>query len=202
MLHLVRVSDRTSVLHLYTGAAGRSAYYVYGSRSKGRSALFSPLTLLSIDAVHREGRDIQQLRDCSAAYVAVNTPFDIRRRTVALFITEVLYRTLTLPEPDAVLFSFLSETVKMLDTRPDPENAPLEFLLDYISFLGFAPDWNDPSNSDFAVLKDIDSLSWRTLSLPRTERQRLINGLMNYYLFHISDFRIPKSLDILTQIFD
>ena len=86
VLHCSRLTDKTSVLHLFTRESGRVAYYLYGATSKRnmRNALLMPLALLDIEAVHQENREIQQLKEWRLAYVANATADDIRRQSVAM----------------------------------------------------------------------------------------------------------------------
>lgn len=208
VLHLQRVSDRASMLHLYSRASGRVAYYVYGSTGGKRSSAghvrsLAPLTLLSIEAVHQDNREIQQLREFSPSYIASSTNMDIIRSTEALFLAEVLFRTLRHPLPDPALFDYLELAIRALDVRPDPENVHLEMLVGLIDLLGFAIDFDDPANKDLTLLRYMQlSAEASSLRLSRFDRQKLLRSLMQYYALHLSDFTEPKSLDIMIQLFD
>jgi len=197
VLHTTRVSDRTSVLHLYTRDCGRVPYYVYGSSSKKspKQAMLMPLAMLDIEAIHMENRDVQQLKDWQLAYVAANTTADIYRQTEALFIAEILYRTLTHPLADPTLFDFLEETLCALDSRPDPENVHLEFLFGFIEHLGFAIDMENPVNRPFLPIIDGSPIT-------HSRRQEILRLLMKYYEEHLPDFHTPKSLDVMMQVFN
>lgn len=192
VLHIARVSDRASILHLYTREHGRVSYYVYGA--KRTSQIFLPLTIVDIDAVHLENRPVQQLKDTQVQYVATATHTDIRRQTVALFIAEILYRTLTHPLPDPALFDYLTEAVQALDQRPDPENVHLEFLVGFVGFLGFGIDSTSALGQMLIPLHEGAIIS-------RFQRKNLLRALMDYYQQNVPDFVIPKSLDVMTEVF-
>lgn len=192
VLHLSRISDKASVLHLYTREHGRVAYYVYGG--KKWSQLLLPLTLLEVDAVHLDTREIQQIKDLHVAYVANQTTADICRQTEALFMAEILYRVLTHPLADAVLYDYLDEVVKELNTRPDPENIHLEFLVGFVSYLGFGIDADTPMGQQLKPLLEGQSIS-------RSQRRGLLHSMMDYYKLHLPDFQEPKSLDVMTEVF-
>lgn len=208
VLHLQRVSDRASILHLYTRDYGRIPYYVYGSTGGKRGSSCSlrslaPLTLLSIEAVHQDNRDVQQLREFSPYYIASATVSDICRSTEAIFLAEVFYRTLTHPMPDPALFDFLELAIMALDKRSDPENVHLEALVGLIDMLGFSIDYSDPSNEDLLPLAEMSlSAEPSTVVFPRFHRQKILRSLMRYYAFHLGDFQEPKSLDVMMQVFD
>lgn len=183
------------MLHLLTHDNGRAAYVVYG-RGKGRSVLFTPLTIIDIEPQRQAGRDVPTLRDYTVSYVATRLHTDIRRTTCALFIAEILYRTLAEPEADEPLFNFVRQAVIDLDTTPEPSNIHVSFLTDYIGYLGFAPDREEPDNKDLFRLLDL------TGPCSRTNRHAQLDALMDYYHRHLPDFVTPKSLDVLKQIFD
>ena len=197
VLHSTRVSERMSVLHLYTRECGRIPYCIYGvaSRKSPKQALLTPLAKLDIEAVHLENKDVQQLRDWQLAYVPTSLPTDIHRQTEALFIAEILYRTLTHPMADPLLFDFISEAAEELDRRPDPENVHLEFLFGFIEHLGFAIDMENPANRPFLPIVE------RT-PITHTCRQDLLRRLMKYYEEQLPDFQIPKSLDVMMEVFN
>lgn len=192
VLHQTRVSDKTSILHLYTRESGRVSYYIYGGKRRAEALL--PLTLLDIDAVHLETREVQQLRDAQVRYVATATATDICRRTEALFIAEVLYRTLQHPLADPVLFDFLESVVEELNSRTDPENVHLEFLVGFISHLGFGIDFESPLGKSLLPLTEEQHVT-------NGQRRQLLRSLMDYYQLHLPDFSVPKSLDIMTEVF-
>lgn len=196
VLHFARLSDKTSVLHLYTREFGRVAYYLYGATSKRnpKNALLIPLTWLEIEAVHLENRDIQQLKDWRIAYVASATAEDICRQTVSLFIAEMLYRTLQHPLADEVVFDLICTTIEALNTREDPENVHLEFLYQFIDSLGFGIDMQLPQNSDFIPLVSHQPMG-------QIQRRNLLKKFMTYYSEHIPNFTPPKSLDVMIEVF-
>lgn len=196
MLHTTRISDRSQVLHLFTRECGRIPYMIYGSsRKSAKQTMLMPLALLEIEAVHQENRDLQQLRDWQLGYVPSALSSDICRQTVALFIAEILYRTLTHPLADSELYDFLEETIKSLDTSAEPENVHLTFLLGFIEHLGFGIDLESPAALPYMPLLQGEKIG-------RSQRQAMLEQLMRYYEEHLPDFQRPKSLDVMMQVFD
>ena len=159
-----------------------------------RNALLMPLALLDIEAVHQENRDIQQLKEWRLAYVASATADDIRRQSIAMFIAEILYRTLVHPLPDSILFDLITETILALNMREDPQNVHLEFLYAFIDCLGFGIDMKQQENQVFAPL-----LSHHVIS--QQQRREMLRHFMTYYEAHLPDFKLPKSLDVMMEVF-
>lgn len=165
-------------------------YLVYGRHSrtkKGLQAVLEPLSVLSIEAVQRDTGGFGQLRECSLAYVPTRLLTDHNRRCVALFIAEILSRTLAHPQQDEQLFDFLTETVRGLDTCPDPQNEHIRFLIRYAEQLGFAIDFSDPANQHLTLLTG--------------RRRELLHALLDYYSDHVPEFTMPNSLAVLESVF-
>ena len=199
VLHLQHHSDRISILHLYTRESGRMAYLVYGingKRAHAQRAALQPFSLVEIEAVHHAGRTMQQLSKAHLNYVPQQSGSDIRRRTVGMFMAEILLRTLTHPLADDYLFAWLRQMVVELDTTPHPENLHLQFMTGLTDFLGITPDWEqeDP------VLQQLADGESPLLSRP--QRQQLLDRLCRYYAGEIDGFQTPASLAVLEELYD
>lgn len=200
VLHLATYNEQSSVLHLYTRSHGRVQYMVYGlggRKSSAKKAMFQPLSVLEIDAIHKDTRQLQQLKDYTLTYTPRSINEDMNRRCVALFISEILYRTLTHPLTDERMYDFLLLTIEHLDTCPDPENAHLRFLVEYAEMLGFGIDFESPDNRLFASVGYLSNSN----RLSQDERRTLLHALMAYYENHVPDFQLPNSLQIMEEIF-
>jgi DNA repair protein RecO (recombination protein O) len=125
----------------------------------------------------------------SLLYTPYRLVTDIQRQCVAIFIAEILKSTLVHPMSDQPLFEWLCEIVKRLDTDEDISNLHLHFLIEYATYLGIGIDETEYPNLYEAPTS-------------RKERQERLRALCLYYGEHIEDFRSPKSLDVLMEIFD
>ena len=102
----------------------------------------------------------------------------------------------------------------------------LWFLLNLTKFLGFYPNYsenyeffdltNGVSTHDFSSgfviekeelslfkkLINLDLNSEETSNFNQNQRKKLLEILIRYYELHISDFRRPKSLEVLYSVFE
>ncbi len=188
VLNFQRRGDQSCVVHAYTRTHGRVNYMVYGAGSKKKSAgIYSPLSIVELTADLRPDRPLPSIKEARLIYVP--TTMDMRRQSIALFIAEVLYRILQHPMQDEKLYDFVERTVHELAEAEDVENVHLRFLAGFATALGIG------LNSDeFSPL----------LRLPvnRKDRQNLIEEWCDYYQLHLEDFRRPKSIDVLMELFD
>ena len=187
VLSLQPYSDRAHILHTYTREHGRTNYMLYGLGKKKSQALYAPLSLLEI-AVSPSSKSFPSLKEAHLAFVPQHLHTDMRRQTVALFIAEVLYRTLRHPMADDALFDFIATTIRLLDTTEQPENIHIAFLIHLAAHLGFAID--EETHPDLL-----------TLPQSRSARQKQLRALCDYFALHIDGWQTPLSLDVLTEVF-
>ena len=188
VLSLTKFSDTGSIVHLYTSEQGRMQYAIYGNKYKG---ILRPLSIVEFTANHRNNspNQLSTLSDCQLLFINSQLATDIQRQCIAMFIAEVLISTLRHPMNDQPLFDWLCEVVKHLDVDTDISNLHLHFLLEYANHLGIGID-------------DTEHPDWYELPTSRKERQQRLRELCIYYTEHIEDFRQPKSLEVLMEVFD
>ena len=143
VLHSLKYSDSATIVTVYTVQFGRVSYMVHGvnkKKSKFRAAFLQPLTLVEMDVFHVPGKEIQTIKDIRIAFPFTGIPFHPVKNALALFISEVLFRSLKRAEEDDNLFQFLSNSIRMLDYCEEGlANFHLVFLVKLSRYLGFEP---------------------------------------------------------------
>ena len=94
VLSLQPHSDKAHVLHAYTRTGGRVSYMVYGLGKKNTAGKYSPLSIVQLTT------DDKSVRTAQLTFVPTTTDTDPYKRTIALFISEVLYHVLRHPMMD------------------------------------------------------------------------------------------------------
>lgn len=188
VLSTTKYSDTRNIVHLYTDQHGRMQYVTYGNKLKG---ILRPLSIIEFTATLRNNAPAQMGTVSSAAllYTPQRLSTDVQRQCVAMFIAEVLVSTLRHPMSDQPLFDWLCEIIQHLDQDDNITNLHIQFLLEYATFLGIGID-------------DTEHPEWFIAPTSRTQRQELLRSLCAYFEQHIEDFRPPKSLDVLMEVFD
>ncbi len=208
VLYLGKYSDKASILHVYSRQYGRMAYMVYGLHSKSgkaRAALFEPMAHIEICANHIPNKTIQQLRSAQLCYAAADTRTNMYKRTISLFLAEVLFRTLRYPMADEPLFEWITSSIRALEQSEQITNFHLTFMLQLTEYLGISPTLDEPDSEIFTRQNRehlLFLLENQPLTLSRVERQELLDKLCHYYELHLTDFQTPKSLAILEELFD
>lgn len=188
VLNIARYSDTGSIVHLYTAEHGRMQYAVYGNKLKG---VLRPLSIIEYTSTRRNNAPTQigTLSSASLLYPLQRLTIDVQRQCVAMFVAEVLASTLRHPMSDQPLYEWLCEVIQHLDKDEEISNLHLRFLLDYATYLGIGID-------------DTEHPKWFMAPNNRSERQQRLRELIAYYEKHIEDFRAPKSLEVLMEVFD
>lgn len=191
VLGLRKHSDKMSVLSVYSQTEGRLSLQVYGAMGKHKvRAAYQPLSVVEITYDVNPTRPIQTLSTIDAVYLPEQIYADIRRQTVALFVTELLTLTLTHPMHDSQMYEFLDDFVHELNGNSTPENMHILFMLRLAELLGIG------------TPETIEKEGILSAPLSRAARQQILRQLCDYYLTHLESFRLPKSLDVLVEVFD
>ncbi len=231
VLQQLKYGDFSRIVHMYTLEYGRLAFMVngIGTRSKLRPAFFQPLTPLDMEAYYVPGRNFQKVREVRMSFPLVSIHGNIRKTTMALFLGEVLFKTLTEEETNPMLFNYLYQAVRFLDEEEKvSNNFHLYFLVHLTRFLGFPPvnvfseknhylDLREgtfvpslPVHQDFLDQEDAAFFSALLLTpvehlkeLPElsTKRKDFLEKILLYFHIHLEGMGKIKSLDILHDVF-
>lgn len=232
VLHSTKHTDSSSIITIYTHQFGRVSYLIHGANKKKslvRAAMVQPLSLVELDVFHKPGKEIQQIKDIRMEYQFNNIPFDPVKNSLALFISELLFRVLRQTEPDESLFLFLENSIQQLDCcETGVANFHLVFMLKLSRYLGFEPNKDEdeanyldlmngvfqrqrPLHSHF-LLPDVsvdfngvllaNYSDMGNLKFTRGRRTKLLESMIEYYRLHIPDFHGLHSLAVLQSLFD
>jgi DNA repair protein RecO (recombination protein O) len=218
---------------MFTEAFGRVAYIIINSKGKRSGvarSVFSPLAILELETERSNTRELQRIREAKPAFLPSKIQTHPFKNAIALFLAETLYRLLQEHEPNAKLFDFLCNSIRLLDiTDAGTANFHLAFLFQLSNYLGVHPNAEtykegrcfDLLNGVFTdtlpghdhFLSREDSLAFERLlhinygnmslfAFSRKERNSIISHIINYYRLHLTDFPEIKSLAVLQELFD
>lgn len=231
VLHATKYGETSVILHAYTQQGGLRAYVVKGVRSAKRKKTFSmgmfqPLTQLELVATTPKSAGLSVLKSAKITnpYTTIST--EIIKSSICLFLAEVLRSVLKEEEENASLYHFLAHALIWLDTHDKVANVHVHILIQLTKYLGFYPDISDISQPYFDVqngrfckyANSNECISGDEVSLLKTylgtkfdaldtilasteQRRALLTLIMQYYQRHAQSFRMPKSLDVLYEVF-
>jgi DNA repair protein RecO (recombination protein O) len=224
----LKYQEKSLIVKCFTQSEGLKSYFVRDAFSSRKSnqkiAYFQPLTILEIEAIHKNKGTLENFKE-----IKIATPFqsiyaDIYKSTIVLFISEILHHSIHEEEKNEALFTFLETALNWLDTHNDIANFHLILLLEITKYFGFYPDISQLENPFFEIregvfipFQAVNSLSEHESSLLKklielrfesdkktfhsSERQIILKILIEYYGFHLEGFKKPKSLEVLREVF-
>ena len=146
VLKTVKYGETSLIAKVYTQQFGLQSYMINSVRttqSKHKAALLQPLSLLEMVVYHKKNKNIQNLKEIKPAYLFTQLPFDVLRSSLALFVSEILHKTLKEEEPNEQQFNFIYQFIVFLDQTPMLlANLHLVFLTELSTYIGFHPQNN------------------------------------------------------------
>jgi DNA repair protein RecO (recombination protein O) len=210
VFRFVKYGDTSIIVTIFTSQFGLQAYIVNGVRSKsgkGRIALYQPLTLLDLVVYHKEQAAIMRIKEAKCIYPYQHISSDVRKTTIALFIEELINKTVKEEAHAAELCDFLTHSLIALD-QTGSENFHLVFMVQLAKQLGFQP--QTPAEvlggrvmdfEDESALKEVLNASYSSrLSINNSQRRNVLDALLRFYSMHIENFGNMKSLSVLREI--
>lgn len=230
VLGYTKYSDSSIILQLYTQELGKVSLIVYGISNKKKNKLvyFQSLYLLDVIISHKDTRQVQSLKELKINPVLPELSADFIKGTQAMFLAEVLQKSLKSTEPDLEVFDFLYHAIQMLNAMESNYHFfHLAFMSKFARFLGiwFEPDnfhsgFYDFRSGHLAVEKPthpyymtlevfntcksfvhlpFDSLA--QIKLNKNQRDLCLTSLVKLYEYHVTDFNQLNALGVLNEVF-
>ncbi len=232
VLHHIKYRESGIIVYMFTENFGRQTFLVQGMRRKGSAGninLFQPLFQLDLDVYYRVSRNMHRIKEFKSHVSYSTIPFSVTKRSIVLFLAEILYRCLKTQESAPKLYQYLSNALIFLDqTNESVANFHFIFLLQLIRFLGFQPNISAASahacfdlregvfrsglpNHPFYIPKPHASLFYDLLksdfqtmnsfSFSQADRICMMEYIIDYYQLHDQELSGLKSLKILKDVF-
>lgn len=232
VLNVIRYNERHDIAHVYTRDSGRMSYLVRTGSTAGarrRRAMFHPLAVIDFEASRpRSSSAIATIHDVSMARVCHSILAEPAKSAIAMFMGEVLSRTIEQQEPDEALYRFVLSSVERLEAQQrGTANFHLCFLYRLGRYLGVQPDaegysegaWFDMAEGLFTrgpsgrhtlppqqarVIYLLSRMNYDNLHLfrfTREQRNMVLDTIIVYLRLHNSTLGSLKSPAVLRQIF-
>jgi DNA repair protein RecO (recombination protein O) len=225
----LKYQEKSLIVKCFTQSDGLKSYFVQsaysGKKSNQKIAYFQPLTILEIEANHKNKGTLEHFKEIklASAYQTINT--NVFKSTIAIFLSEILHHSIKEEEKNENLFTFLEAALLWFDTHEETSNFHLILMLEMTKFIGFYPDISQIENTFFEMTEGIFSpfqgisclsehetvLFKKLINLKFDSNQKIFTGierqiilkiLLDYYSIHLDGFKKPKSLDVLKEVFN
>jgi len=226
VLNFIKYKETSIIVKIFTEEFGLQSYIVNSVRTKNTKtgiALYQPLTLLDLVVYHKSNKSINRISEikCNSPFKSI--PYDIKKTSIALFITEILSRTVKIESFNKQKFEFLYSSIKILDElETNFENFHIIFLIRLSKYLGFEPQsaqeivnqihsWEKQYiDNNIQVKHDSDLINMMNNYLSsgyndviksnNLIRNNIIDLLIKFYSLHIESIGEIKSLQVLREV--
>jgi DNA repair protein RecO (recombination protein O) len=208
VFRLTKYGETSIIVSIFTSQFGLQSYIVNGARSrsgKGKIALYQPLTLLDLVVYHKETGGIMRIKEAKCLYPYQHINTDVNKTTIALFIEEVVNKTIKEEAHAEDLCEFLIRSLIHLDKMEKPENFHLTFLVKLSRHLGFQPQNANEVLGGRVIDYDEEEalnkmLEGAEISITNQQRRTILDALLRFYSMHVDGFGQMKSLSVLREI--
>jgi DNA repair protein RecO (recombination protein O) len=213
VFRFTKFKETSIIVTIFTDVFGLQSYIVNGVRSKSaknKIALYQPLTLLNLVVYHRANANIERIKEISCLHPYQSLTSEVRKSTIAMFITELLNKTVKDESHAHEIFEFLSQSLITVDSmKGGYENFHLVFMVKLCRYLGFgvynlneimggrATDVETEKLLEDLLRADYDTV----MAVTNAQRRVLLELLLKFYADHMENFGEIKSVQVLREVF-
>ena len=219
LLSVIKQGDSNAVVHCFTKDSGFESYFLRGIYTgKNRyKAYLSPLNELAFTLA--SGGKPGVLKNISKIDLHQSVDvLDIKINSIIFFIADFLNQILKNENENPEMYKAISNFILALNKNNMQSH--LVFLFVILKLQGLNPLYNsnnflNPETGTFEPIqfhasfdKNISNI-WKEILLTEdyyeikispSNRKKFLESLLIYYHYHFSDFKTPKSLEIIQQI--
>ncbi len=228
VLSSIKYGDSGKIVKFFTqnhGLISCISKSIYVKKNRTNSLLFS-FNFVELVYDEKPNQSLFFLKEINASKHFSSIHLQPEKTTIILFLTEILNSVLKEEEPHYALFEFLENSIFEFDQKKSGfSDFHLWFLMNLTKFLGFYPHFKKGfsffdldngvssnetptgiyiSDSDLLNFEKLISLDFQNQTqsqFNQIQRKSILSTLLKYFELHISDFRQPKSLEVLNQVF-
>ena len=212
VFRFTKYGETSIIVTIFTELFGLQSYIVNGVRSKSaknKIALYQPLTLLNLVVYHREHANIERIKEISCLYPYQSLNSDIRKSAIAMFITELVNKTVKDESHTHDMFVFLSDSLITMDAlKTGLENAHLIFMIKLSRYLGFGVQYANEviggkltdAETETALKALVVSDYHDAAMLTNVQRRTILDLLLRFYADHIETLGEIRSVQVLREV--
>ena len=198
-------------------------------KSKINRSIFFPLSIVDLEVEHYPLRQIHKLKEAQRLIPLYSINTHPVKTSIAFFLSEFLSKVLQETTENDIIFHFLENSVISLEQKERGlANFHIAFMFSLAQFLGITPNLDNykkgvyfdlmngrytlsrpnhlhflnPQQSEYLnTLKRINYNNMHRFALSQSDRNEIINTMLDYYRIHVYDFPEIKSLEVLRELF-
>ncbi len=224
-LHYHKYSESSVIAKIFTKEFGLQSFIINSIRqkkAKSKLGLLKPLSFLNLEIYKKSKPGIKRIKEISISKVLERMHYDINKSLLAVFIAEVLLKTLLEEKKEDSIFCYIETLVSELEKMSKVQNTfPLVFLINLSAYLGFYPSkenselpFYDLQNGCFSkkafshshFISGEDLQNFKTIlfrekkNISQENRKKILLILLDYYKLHHHELKNLKSHKVIEQL--
>jgi len=215
-LSYLKFKESSIIARIFTEAFGMQSYIVNSVRTKtakSKIALYQPLTILDLVVYHNKRKEIHRISEIKCSFNVQTIPYNIKKTSIALFLTELLNQTLREEGENEQLFQFIHESIVSFDLMDENyENFHLQFMMLLSRYLGIKPESAQSMLTELGHTKIYDtqfndqvdffihSKYGQHQKFGKNVRNEILMLIIDYFRFHYDSIRDFKSIQVLKEV--
>lgn len=201
--------DTSIIAKIFTEEFGLQTYMINGVRSKsskGKIALYQPLTLLDLVVYYKESADINRISEVKCGSPFQTIPTDIKKTAIAMFMAEILYKCVKEEGEVHDLFEFIYHSLEILDhLESNFHNFHLQFMLKLSKYLGFGMESSDFLDVFYAeeaqLAKELMDNSYEeSAKLSNNSRRKMLDHIIKFFQTNVDSLKEINSIKVLQEV--
>lgn len=229
IVRTLKYGESSMILDIFSSELGLKSYIiggVRGTRGKSKAAMIRVLNLVNIVAYEKEGDKLNRIKEIEYNYIYKSIPFDVVKGSIATFLIEICRKAIRASDDYEDIYHYIVKGLIHLDNiEAGLAHFHIQFLIGLAQKLGFQLNNNFDQQHPYFDLSEgnfrSDIFDHRyTLDAEMSEflfayikngdppegakstRVALLQHLVTYYKYHISDFGELKSLPIILSLYE
>jgi DNA repair protein RecO (recombination protein O) len=229
VIHSLRYNDKSVICKIFTESLGMKTFLVRTGTHPKRSIvpLLQPMNMVEFQSHIKENGALCTAKEFRLFFNYKRVPFDPIAGSIALFVDEVLYKTIHDDYQNSDLYALVLRAMHTLDSAEKLTHFPIWFLLELSREYGFYPQQDSPDQTIFdsaegcfvhrtepcalpltaevsaalALYLEQPFLALQELRIQASIRKQLLDDLVRYLQRHLENLRNIQSLAILHEVF-
>lgn len=226
----IKYSEADLIVTCFTEKEGIKSYLLRrilrSKTGKLKVSQFQLLTQLDLIAYHKNKGTLESIREAKVLEPYKTLHTNVIKSGMVMFLAEMLKNCIKEEEANEDLYEYLENAFYWLDGHDDISNFHILFFLKLSTHLGFYPDTSNIDGQYFNLLEgcfqqresktncesgqvitdfkrffgiNFDAIN--SIKITKKARLNVLNLLLNYYQLHLQNYKKPKSLLVLNQLF-
>lgn len=228
LLKKIKYGDSSLIFKMYSREKGMQSFMMKAGRKNKKLHYLQSLSAVNLLAFYKEKSNFLHIKEIENAFPSTDFCDNIYKINLAIFINEIILKSIAEEEANPILFDFLwNEIADLQSTNANIADFHLRFLFHFSKHLGFFPEEQKeighrffdlregvfcqrmPEHNEF--LKESECSLWnqcilrtkaaQSLNMQGSYKQRILEVLIEYYSIHLHWETGLKSHEVIKEIF-